>query len=51
MEPIITIPVVTTTFIVKLLMGYVGVQATYTIYEFLKEGKADADGTQGKSNK
>lgn len=51
MEPFVMMPVVTASLIIKLVTVGVGVQATYTIYEFLKEGKADADGTQSKFSK
>jgi hypothetical protein len=51
MEPFIIGPVVTTSLIIKLVLGAVAVQSTMTIYEFLKEGKADADGTQNKFSK
>ena len=49
MEPIITVPVISGVVVVKCVMAFFALQATVevcgSIHDFLKEGKADADGT------
>ena len=55
MEPIITIPVITGAMIFKGVLAFATIHASYeiicTVSEFLKEGKADADGTQSQFSK